>query len=616
MNKGFVNITMISPKLKVGNPKYNIEEIINSLKNVKSDICLLPELAITSYSCEDLFLYDEIREENELALKRLLDVNPYKGLLVIGGIFSYDSALFNVAYVIKENKIIGIVPKYYLPNYQEFQEPRWFTSGLLAKRIKKVSIFGYDVPFGMIIFKCSNSKYPLGVGIEICEDVWAPISPSNIMSLNGANIFLNLSASNDYLYKDKKRANMVSEASRKNRGAYLYVSSNTSESSTGIVFGSSCIASIYGEEIVNDNVLTFDTKVQEVSIDLGYIDNLRKKDSPYKESLDEFDREYKVVNFELEEDNNKIHVSPYPFRLLDNDIKSANRVLDLQGYALARRLKHIKCNKIILGVSGGLDSTMSLLSAKRCIEILGLDIKDALIPVFLPSNNSSSKTKNNGYLLVEALGLKPLVIDINSQVDELLKSIEHDKKDITYENAQVRVRTTILMELANKYNAIMLGTSDLSEIAMGYSTYNGDSMSMYNINSSLSKTMIQSIIEIIGNNTDNELLKKALLDIVNTPISAELNVNQFTENEIGEYKYIDFILFRLIKRGDSRERIAVLLKDTFNLDDDKIHILLESFFNRFYKQQYKRNASPDGVKVTHVSLDPHLDFKMPSDVDR
>ncbi|MCB9498660.1 MAG: NAD(+) synthase [Bacillales bacterium] len=617
MNDGFINVDLISPKVEVGNPAGNIEEIIKILKTLKSDIALFPELAITSYSCQDFFLFDELREENDKALKKLLDVNPYKGLLVVGGIFSYESALFNVAFVIKENKILGIVPKYYLPNYQEFGEPRWFTAGLIAKRLKKVKIFGEEVPFGMIVFKCINSDFNLGVGIEICEDVWAPISPSNIMSLNGANVFLNLSASNEYLSKDKKRDNMVSEASRKNRGAYLYVSSNPTESSSGLVFGSSEIACLYGETLLSDHTLTFENKINSVSIDLGYIDNLRKKDSPYKESLDEFDREFETVEFSLENNESPILIESHPFVLKKNDKKSVERILDLQAYGFGKRLLFLHTEKIILGVSGGVDSTMALIAAYRTCEVLKIDPVSSIIPVFLPYVNSSERTKGNAEKLVEAFKLNPIIIPINEQVDALLKSIDDDNKDITYENAQVRVRTTVLMELANKYKGLMLGTSDLSEIAMGYSTYNGDHMSMYNINASLSKTMIQSILGIYAEYCGCEELKNVLLDIVDTPISAELNEGQLTEKEIGKYEYIDFILFRFLRRGDSKERIIKMMKyASFDLTEKQIEETVNRFFKRFFSQQYKRNASPDALKVINSSLDSHLDFKLVSDVKR
>lgn len=616
MNNGFINVDLISPKLEVGNPSFNIEEIIKALKGRKSDIALFPELAITSYSCQDLFLYDEIQDENDEALKRFLNENTYKGLVVLGGIFTYESALFNVAYIIKGKEVIGIVPKYYLPNYQEFGEPRWFTAGLLAKRLKKVKLFDKEVPFGMLVFNCINSEYKLGIGVEICEDVWAPISPSNIMSINGANVFLNLSASNEYLGKDIKRDALVNEASRKNRGAYIYVSSNAGESSSGLVFGSSQIASIYGEPLIQDHELTFETKIRTVSVDLGYIDYLRKKDSPYKESLDEFDREFITIDFSLDGDESPLFIEPHPFELKDGDIKSVNRILDLQAFGFGRRILHLNTKKIILGVSGGLDSTMSLLAAIRTCEVLKMNPKETIFPVFLPYTNSTNRTKSNADKLVEALGLEAIIIPINEQVDKLLSSIDSKEKDITYENAQVRVRTTILMELANKYGGLMLGTSDLSEIAMGYSTFNGDHMSMYNINASLPKTTIQSLIRIYASNTENEQLKEALLGIVDTPISAELNVGQLTENEIGKYEYIDYILFRLLRRGDSKERIKKMMVHSFKLSIDEIEETVDKFFKRFYSQQYKRNASPDAIKVINASLDAHLDFKMPSDVKR
>jgi len=614
MYNDFIKATLVSPELKVGNPKFNIDVIINTLKSIKSDIVLFPELATTSYSCEDLFLHDELRIENDEAILKLIKENPSKGLVVIGGLFLYNSSLYNVAYVIKEHELLGIVPKYYLPNYLEFNESRWFNSGFLSKRITSVDFYGMNVPFGNIIFRCKNSKYNLGVGVEICEDVWAPISPSNIMSLNDCNVFLNLSASNDYLDKDRRRHNMVLETSRKNRGAYLYTSSNSSESSTGQVCGAAQIAAVNGDLIKEDQTLSFETKIMDVEIDLGYLDNIRRKDTAFKESLDEYNKEFKNVYFELEESKEELGLNPYPFRVINE--KDIDRLFELQSFALIKRLRHINQNKMILGVSGGLDSTIALLSLFETCKRFNLDPKESIIPVFLPYTNSSSRTKTNASKLCEYLGLNPLTIPINEQVDALLKSIDHEKHDVTYENAQVRVRTSILMELANKYNGIMIGTSDLSEIAMGYSTYNGDSMSMYNINSSLSKTFIQSFITLYANKLEDKRISDVLMDIVDTPISAELNVNQFTENEIGKYIYIDFILFRFIKKGDTKDRILILLMDTFKLKEDEAKTIIDNFFKRFYSQQYKRNASPDSLKTTSASLDPHFDFRMVSDVFR
>jgi len=614
MYNNFVKATLVSPKLEVGNPKFNIDEILSTLKNISSDIIAFPELAITSYSCEDLFLTEELLNDNNDALNKLIKENPSKALIIVGGIFSYDSVLFNVAYVIKEHKLLGIVPKYYLANYNEYSESRWFGSALNSKRITNVDFLGFNVPFGDVLFKCKNSEYNLEVGIEICEDAWAPISPTNIMSLNNANVFFNISASDEFLNKDKKRINMVTDQSRKNRGAYLYVSASSSESSTGQVQGSSQIASVYGETLFENQKLSFDTKINEVFIDLSYISNIRKKDSSFKESLDEYNKKYQVVEFSLEEKKEDLGLNPYPFRI--DSIDDIDRLFEIQSFGLIKRLKHINQNKMILGVSGGLDSTIALLTLYETCKRFNLDPKESIIPVFLPYRNSSNRTKTNASLMCEYLGLNPMIIPINKQVDALLESIEHETKDVTYENAQVRVRTSILMELANKYNGIMIGTSDLSEIAMGYSTYNGDSMSMYNMNSSLSKTFIQTFITEYANRLDDIKLKNVLLDIVDTPISAELNVNQFTENEIGKYIYIDFILYRFVKCGDTKERIKSLLVDTFKLSLEEATLIIDKFFKRFYGQQYKRNASPDSLKTTSFSLDPHYDFRMVSDVKR
>ena len=312
----------------------------------------------------------------------------------------------------------------------------------------------------------------------------------------------------------------------------------------------------------------------------------------------------------------QIEVEKHPFQFKDEEYSKVERVLSLQSLALEKRLRHISSKRIVLGVSGGLDSTLALLTAYKTAKSLGYNPKDYILPVFLPYTNSSEKTKSKAKRLTDALGLEPLIIPINAEVDSILKNIDNKDKDVTYENCQVRVRTTYLMELANKYNGIMLGTSDLSEIAMGYSTYNGDHMSMFNANSSISKTMMQSMIRLISKNTSNKALSEVLLDIVNTPISAELNVNQLTENEIGKYEYIDFILYRFIKMGNSKERIHNLLMENFNLSNDESTKVLNTFYSRFYKSQFKRNASPDSVKVTEVSLDASSDYKLRSDVKR
>ncbi len=615
MKNNFVKASLVSPKTINAKPMENAKTALELLKTLKSDLALFPELSITSYSCDDLFFSSDLIKENNDAIKYILDNNPYEGLLIIGGLYLDDELqeLYNCAYVISGKKVLGIIPKYNLPDYDEFNETRYFTSGSKASK-DKVLFLGEMVPFGKILF--SNQDSSLILGVEICEDVWSPIPNSTYMSLSGANVMLNLSASTEYLFKDKIRYNMILETSRRNRGAYLYVSSSLTETSAPAIFTSTIIGATLGEELVYSNEPSLDNVIKECLIDLSQINAKRRCDNVFIETKRRYSDSFKRVIFETKDTDYKLEVEKHPFWFKDLEYYKTERVLTLQSLALSKRLSHIGSNKVIIGVSGGLDSTLSLLVAYRAALILNKDPKEFILPVFLPSTNSSLNTKNNAKKLTDALGLTPLIVPINNELNSVLLNINHKEKDVTYENAQARIRTLYLMELANKYNGLMLGTSDLSEIALGYSTFNGDQMSMYNVNSSISKTMMQSMLIHLSNNTDNNLLKEALLDIVKTPISAELNEGQFTENEVGKYEYIDFIIYRMFKMKDNKDQIINLLIDNFDMDNLKAESVFNNFYKRLINSQFKRNTSPDSPKVTPYSLDSNTNFKIRSDVKR
>lgn len=605
MKDSFLRVSLISIKEEVANPKLNMDNILDILSNLKSDIACFSELCLTSSSSKDLFNHQELLDENNYQISRLLKSNPFSGIILLGGIFKKDSNLYNVTYCIKENEILGIVPKSNL----SLNEKRWFSDDI---NNEKVIFNSKKVPFGRLLFKLNNSKYNFRFGIAEEDSLYSPLSILTHYFYNGVNTIFMPCASFETLGKEDIRENALINESRRFKSAILYVGGSNSDSTTNSLISSNLIHSFNGEIVKKDNDFTSSNKVLTTIVDLAELNHVKRNSNSSIIKLLNF----KTVEFNLSSFKEDYGVNPHPFYLKEDDVKALNKVLNIQAYGIIKRINHINSKRVVLGVSGGLDSTMSLLALVQVSKILNKNKDEFILPVFLPYENSTNRTKNNQKRLVEALGLKALSIDISSQVDKLLQDINHKEKDVTYENAQVRVRTQTLMELANKYNGIVIGTSDLSEIAMGYSTYNGDSMSMYNPNSTLPKTMLRSLVKIYANNTSNEDLKEVLLDIVDTPVSAELNVGQLTEVELGKYEHIDFILYRFIKCGNTKEEITSLLMDSFKLDYAFSKAQVEKFFKRFYSQGYKRNICPDGLKVLDISLDPFDGFLMVSDVRR
>ena len=617
MTNGFLKVSLITPKLEVGNPKFNINEMLSSLENNRSSIAVFPELGITAYSCGDIFFQKSIFDDILAAIKYFLDNNKYKGIVIMGAPIIVEEIVLNCAIVVQKEKILGVIPKFYLPNTKEYYEKRWFMSGFnVIEHVKSVELLEQTVPFGNIIFNYQDIKF----GVEICEDMWATITPGNLMSVNGANIIFNISASNEILGKDIIRRNAVLEHSRKNCGIYVYCSAGATESSSETVFSGHNIVSNNARLIKETNLFNLETEIMYVDLDIDRLNFDRRNNSSFRDSVLKYKLSYQKVdfvldnveNYEFEEDIDKT-----PYVPKKDEFKNFKKISAIQEFGLAKRISHINIKNVVIGISGGLDSSLALLVACLSFDHLGLN-RAGILGYTMPGMHTSNRTKDNANKLMDLLGVTKSEIDIKDQVLEHLNLIKHDKnkEDITYENTQARSRTMFLMNLANKHNGIVIGTGDLSEIALGWSTYNGDQMSMYNVNGGVPKTVVKFMIKAYADYVFDGEIRECLYDILDTPITPELLSNQNTESIIGKYEINDFILYRFLNCGDTESRIKFLLLKTFNLTDLEAKKYVNNFLKRFYSQQFKRAASPDSPKVFDFGLSPRSDFRMPSDVKR
>ncbi len=617
MNNGFLKISLMSPKLEVGNPDFNIQEMITLLKENRSQVAVFPELGITGYSCGDLFFQKGIFDDTLNSLDHLLKHNPYQGVIILGAPLEIEAMVLNCAIVIQKNKILGVVPKFYLPNTKEYYEKRWFKSGFdVVEHIKEVTLLNQKVPFGNLIFEHNDILF----GIEICEDMWATITPGNLLSVNGANIIFNISASNETLGKDAIRRNAVLEHSRKNCGVYVYCSAGASESTSETVFSGHNIVGQNARLISETNKFSLESETLYVDLDIERLKHDRRNNSSFRDSILKYKHSYQKVEFELikldifdfEEAFDKLPYVP------KHDVyETFQEIASIQEFGLAKRINHIGIKNIVVGISGGLDSSLALLVACRAYDYLGIDRKH-ILAYTMPALHTSDRTKNNAIKLMKLLGVTHQSIDLKEHVIDHLKLLNHDTvtQDITYENTQARARTMVLMNLANMHQGIVLGTGDLSEIALGWSTYNGDQMSMYNVNGGVPKTVVRFMIKAYADNVFESSVKTCLYDILDTPITPELANNQETENLIGKYEINDFIMYRLLNCGDTSDRIKYLLGNVFDLTQVEINNYVDNFFKRFYAQQFKRTASPDSPKVFDMALSPRSDFRIPSDIKR
>ncbi|MFA7076196.1 MAG: NAD(+) synthase [Candidatus Izemoplasmatales bacterium] len=617
MENGFLKVALISPKIEVANPKFNVMEMVKAIENCNCHIAVFPELSISSYSAGDLFFHKNLLEDCYKGLDYFLKNSKFKGISVIGMPVVLEQIVLNCAIVVKESKILGVVPKFYLPNTKEYYEKRWFNSGFdCIDNYQEIKVLNQVVPFGNIIFADEEVSF----GIEICEDMWATISPGNLLSVNGANIIINLSASNEVLGKEHIRRNAVLEHSRKNSGVYIYVSSGASESTSETVFSGHNIVANNARLIKETKIFSLETEIFETDIDIERLKYERRINSSYRDSVLKYRLKYQTIKIELPKIENFKFSKEWdktPFVPKENQKDAYNRISSIQEFGLAKRLKHTNVKHLVLGISGGLDSSLALLVAVGAFEYLGID-KTNIHAYTLPGLHTTSRTNKNAKRLMKLLGVSSEEIDLSSHIRDHLDLIEHDQniQDTTYENTQARARTMILMNLANKLNALVLGTGDLSEIALGWSTFNGDQMSMYNVNGGIPKTVIKFMIKAYADYKYSDELREVLYDILDTPITPELTSSQETENIIGKYEINDFILYRYMMAGDTAERIKYLLEVVFGLNKEEVNQYTDNFFNRFFSQQFKRSASPDSPKVFDFSLSPRSDFKIPSDVKR
>lgn len=617
MNNGFLKISLITPKLEVGNPKFNIGEMIRALENNASSIAVFPELGISGYSCGDLFFQKSIFEDTLDALKRFLTENTYQGVSIVGAPLIVEEMVLNCAIIIQKDKILGVVPKFYLPNTKEYYEKRWFKSGFdVVDHITEIKLWKQTVPFGNLIFEHEDIKF----GVEVCEDMWATITPGNLLSVNGANIIFNISASNETLGKDIIRRNAVLEHSRKNCGVYVYCSAGATESSSETVFSGHNIVGNNARLLRETNLFNLETEIMYVDLDMDRLAHDRRNNSSFRDSILKYRLKYQNIEFSIAKTDDyqfeeKLDNTPYVPKT--DEFKNFKKISAIQEFGLAKRLSHLNMKSLVLGVSGGLDSSLALLVACLAFDHLGLD-RSGIRAYTMPGMHTSDRTKDNANQLMDLLGVTKEEIDIKQHVLDHLELIKHDPEvqDVTYENAQARARTMVLMNLANTHKAIVLGTGDLSEIALGWSTYNGDQMSMYNVNGGIPKTVVKFMIKAYADYVFDGDIRTCLYDILHTPISPELTSNQETEDIIGKYEINDFILYRFLNCGDTDERIKFLLTKAFDISEKEGNKYVDNFFKRFYSQQFKRTASPDSPKVFESALSPRSDFRMPSDIKR
>lgn len=619
---GYVRCAAASLKMEVANPRWNEQEMEHVIAEAVSNgvaILVLPECAMTGYTCADLFFQKTLLEETEHQIAKLKKFLEGKEIIVaVGAPIQIENKLYNMGIVLQNGHILGMVPKTYLPNYNEFYEQRWFVSSADLKETE-IEFLGEKVPVGKdLLFGNQNTYFAL----EICEDLWSVTPPSDTYALNGATILLNLSASNETIGKKEYRENLIKMHSAKQISAYVYASSGPLESTTDILFSGATLIYENGSKLAEGKRFQFDNTLTIGDVDVEKLLHDRMKNTSFHTNQLEPVRK---IHCSIPATNQPIRrtYAKYPFVPSNPNKRNerANEILTIQSCALARRLKHTGSKKCILGVSGGLDSTLAYLVILRAFDILKIAPQN-LIAVTMPGFGTTDRTYQNAKELIRKTGATLREVSIKDACILHYKDIGHDagNHDVTYENAQARERTQILMDIANQESGLVIGTGDLSELALGWCTYNGDHMSMYAVNTSIPKTLVRYLVEYEMQN--NETLHDVLKSILDTPISPELlppskdgKILQKTESKIGPYMLHDFFLYHFLRNGFSTKKIFYLAKETFKDDyeEEELRKWLTVFMKRFFSQQFKRSCLPDGVKVGSVSLSPRGDLRMPSD---
>lgn len=648
-NLGLVRVGAAVPDLKVANTEYNAEQILSLIADAeknKAGFVVFPELAVTGYSCGDLFYQEHLYQSQLNALSRICQGTEGKKVTVILGCYlRLENNLYNCAALMQGGEIRGIVPKMFLPNYKEYYEARWFASGIdLIRRRQTVSLFGREIPFGCLIF--TDSEGDLSAGIEICEDLWLPASPGSRLALNGAHIIFNPSASNDTVGKADYRRNLITVESAKTNCGYVYTSAGVRESTTDVVFSGHSLIAENGIVLEESQRFARESAVYYSEIDVQRLRFERSQNNNLAQCASIAEEDFPIR-----------HVALAPVRLVDKDEPLRRRygknpfvpddsrqvdarcgeIFSIQAAGLAKRIEHSHSRKSVVGISGGLDSTLALLVSAHTHKLIGRPASD-IIAVTMPGFGTTGKTYNNALTIMKLLGTDVREVSIKDAVNQHFRDIGHDPEvhDVTYENSQARERTQILMDIANQEGGLVVGTGDLSEMALGWCTYNGDHMSMYGVNASVPKTLVRFVVKWVMENklsgpnedpqfsSDNALLKKTLQDILDTPISPELlppnpngDIAQKTEESVGPYILHDFFIYYTIRYGMEPEKLLYTAKNAFadEYDEEFIKKWMKVFYRRFFAQQFKRSCVPDGPKVGSVSLSPRGDWRMPSDAD-
>lgn len=626
---GFIRVGAIVNKLILANPLKNAEELIKEIKNAKKlgvSIVTTPELSLTGYTCGDLFLQDKLLSDSEKALQKVLEETKKLDIISILGMpIKQNNQLFNCAIVISKGEILGAIPKTYIPNYQEFYEARWFAS---SKELKShdIEILGQTVPITTnILFQDKTLKEAI-FAIEICEDLWTVTPPSNNHALAGATIIFNLSSSNELIGKQEYRKSLVSSQSSRTISAYIYTSSGIMESTSDILFGGASMIYENGSKLAENKRFEIDSNIITADIDVLKLANDRRKNRSYMNMAPNTD--YITIKVDITDSikNLQRDYKEYPFVPSNEQErnKRCEEIIEIQSSALARRLLQLNNPKCVIGMSGGLDSTLAYLVIIKAFEKLNRDNKD-IIGITMPGFGTTDRTYQNAVDLIKEYGatLKEISIKEASLLHMKDIGLPETDRSVTYENIQARERTQILMDVANMENGLVIGTGDLSELALGWCTYNGDHMSMYAVNTSIPKTLVRYLVAWVKDTTTGKK-KEILQDILNTPISPELlppdeagNILQKTESSIGPYVLHDFFLYHFLRYGASPKKIYTLAKYTFkdSFSDEEIKKWLKVFIKRFFTQQFKRNCIPDGVKVGSISLSPRGDLRIPSDAN-
>ena len=644
---GYVRVAAAVPQMRVADCQYNASEIKKQITEAIHEgvqVICFPELSITGYTCADLFFTQQLQKD---ALAALEDVCAFTRdlpiIVLVGAPLKVDNNLYNCAFVMTDGDVIGVVPKINLPNTGEFYEKRWFSSGRdvlennvnsIRPRIPTIELWGNDIPFGIdLLFTTKDYCF----GIELCEDLWSPLPASTQLAIQGAEIIFNLSSSNCVTGKHAFRQRMITQQSARVHCGYVYTSSGIGESTTDIVFSGSTYIAENGDmlEIGDRFQLESNMIISEIDVERLRIDRQRNTNfthdkhghyrhiqvAPLERSLE--DGSAYSLEFRDEGPLHR-HFTKTPFlpKKKESD-EYCEDVLNLQVHGLLRRWQHTHAESLVIGISGGLDSTLALIVSVLAADRLGYS-RSQVIGVTMPGFGTSDRTYNNAIQMMEELGVSMHEIPIREMATQHLQDIGHDinTHDITYENAQARIRTLVLMDLANKYNGLVVGTGDMSELALGWATYCGDHMSMYGVNAGIPKTLVRYIVRYAAENIFAERLREILLDIIDTPVSPELlptdeegNIAQITEDKVGPYELHDFFMYYFLRYGFTREKIAFMASMAFDgvYTNEVINHWLGVFMRRFFTQQFKRSCLPDGPKVVGVSLSPRGDWRMPSD---